>query len=318
MYNTQNKEDFIAQELVNTKDSNVAMLNKFFNSFANNEKELGKDLCDFTTDEIINVYKGKSLSSYATIYTYNRVLIRYTDWCIAAGRAQGKTNHYVEIADKEILMSFLNTTRKEARIITRAELLEDLTSEESEIILPNPVNRFLPLAFFEGVGVKNRCVLDELTMDDIKGNTLTYPDGSRIEISNELKELAQESANTYHIYKYAEGDPPSFLEELSDRRYSDDDPRIVKQRPNTMGFTEARYIKRLDMEVDKVAGVLGKVAYSFNNLRVSGKIHLIREMYAESKCTNYSAFLDRHGGELEAKFGKVSRSFINNYAEYFK
>ena len=313
MYNGEIKKEFIYQELP-SEQSMPDRYEKIFDLFAKDEKELGKDICNFSVNEIMSYYRSRSYSSYNSIYVINRLMIRYVDWCIANGYVLDNTNHFLEVSDKEILSTCINTTRKEKMFITRDELIEDMKN------ILNPCDKFLALGTFEGIGSIDRVEFKDLTMDNIDGNIIHLPKRD-LEISQLLVDYAKEAAETYDIFPFVKEDKEIYYNlEPSERPFPAEDNRIIKARVNaTPNPGRTTYIHRLDVMLDRVSQVLNKIAYSFSVLRSSGQIDFIRQFYAtDENCKDLSDILNSHEQEILNRYGKRNHSWYETNAKYLQ
>ena len=177
--NEERKAQFISE-----KEENVIMPTNIKNVFelaAKREEMLGRDLCEWNSEEIIDFYKYYSTSKIQSlVYIHNR-LTEYTNWCISNGLVSDNQNHYVEIKT-ETLCRCVDMRVLKSEIITREELLDRLN------ILPNYSDRYIFLGLFEGIPIKNDCLINAKP-EDISGNVLRLCDGTTRQISPELKNI---------------------------------------------------------------------------------------------------------------------------------
>lgn len=313
MYNKEIKEDFLKEIQGTTKETSIRGYRRTLNISESYEKELGKDLSLFSVEDIINYYKSRSYASYDTLYIVNRIYIRYTDYCIVNGYVPDYTNHYREIADREILLSCLNKIRQEGRLLTRQEILDDMESG----LIPNPSDKFLALGMFEGIGAEDRFEFNNLTLDKFKDDgTLTLPT-RKIKISHELYKYAEESAEMYDIYPYkTDGEFPYFDDTtFTQIGFDKNDPGVIKRRKNAgERVAKSTYVTRTNRALDRVGDVLGKLGYSYIHLRNSGRIHYFKQiMEKDRRCKNGNDIMMYYRDEITNQFGKISYNFILDF-----
>ena len=176
MYNAQQKEQFLKEKTQTAKIS--GNLEQIFLLSEEKEKQCGKDLCNWNSDQIIEFYKYYSTPNIQSLIMINTALREYTTWCISNGLVNDSQNHYGEI-DAEALTKCIDLNKLRNTILTREQLLNNISD------LPNYSDRFIFLALFEGVPPTDG-TLYKIKRSDVKVNTLTLPSGKQIIISNEL------------------------------------------------------------------------------------------------------------------------------------
>ena len=77
MYNQDIKERYIREKSITTVMPE-GYLGRMFQKTMPFEKALGKDVCNFSNSEIINLYKTWNLGSLTSLYVYNNTLQVYT------------------------------------------------------------------------------------------------------------------------------------------------------------------------------------------------------------------------------------------------
>lgn len=101
MYNEKRKMQFISEKEENAIISKN--LSKAFEDAEEMEKRLGKDMCEWTSGEIIDYYKYLSTPYVQTLIQLHNSLTNYTTWCILNGLVKNNQNHYLEIKTEMIL-----------------------------------------------------------------------------------------------------------------------------------------------------------------------------------------------------------------------
>ena len=227
MFNEELKNRYIKEK----RESTIIGLNfleRQFINISNYEEELGKDLSNFTTPEIIEYYKilgGRSLESLTVI---NSQYSMYTQWCLQQNLVIDSQNHYLEM-NSDILFQCLNQTIIDKSVITREELLNMIYQ------LPNYRDQFIFLYLFEVGKDKDFFSLTHCKLEDFdKEKKVLYLTGRTPKVSDELIRIAEEAdkQDTYYsitqkeIRKitFAENGyiikdiPPAKPEEISDFR----------------------------------------------------------------------------------------------------
>ena len=96
MYNEERKRQYIEM-----KESNVTLpfraLERLFNQTEPFEEKNGKDVCEWTTTEILDFYKYLDQYSLSSLVVINSNLCLYTNWCLIEMLIPDCQNHYLEI-----------------------------------------------------------------------------------------------------------------------------------------------------------------------------------------------------------------------------
>ena len=295
MYNKELKERYIKEKsIISTLPNNY--LNCQFNKVGKYEKELNKDVHDFTVYEIVEYYKILNVSSLEILAVLNSHLSLYTQWCLEQSIVVDNQNHFLEI-DLERMRSCLNKVLIEKKIVSREQIIEWTSS------LPNPKDQFVILGLFEGLKGKDFCDLVNLRPEDINGNILTLIDGREIEVSDELIKYAEDSMfeSTY----YSSSGSQIKTMPLVDKGY------VIKDYPNTKegtsAFAKGRIIYNGIARSLKYIGVLSFT--SANSIYESGKIWMIKNRAKELGVSTKDYVYSNHIKEVEHQFGcKIVKS----------
>lgn len=143
-----------------------------------------KDICDFTIQEIIELYKFLDSKSFDTLWLYNNNLKIYTSWCIENTLVKDGMSHFNEITD-ELIKSCVNVTYLKNSILTKDEIL-GITRQL------NLREAFAIMAFFEGIKGEQFKEVIYLKASDInkEKQTATLITGRTIPVSKEFVNLA--------------------------------------------------------------------------------------------------------------------------------
>lgn len=168
MYNQDRKELYLEQKP--DLDVRKTFYTRLFTQSERFEEAAGKDLCEFTTPEIENMFKTISYRSSLTfigdLYQYGV----YCDWCMKNGFIQDGQNHFREIKTSDA-QKYMNVQKEEISVVSRNQLLQ--WCQQS----PNPSDAAILLGVFEGVDGKEHMELFELRVQDLhKENDSYYVD----------------------------------------------------------------------------------------------------------------------------------------------
>lgn len=311
MYNEDVKKRFIEEKENTTIMSPNFILNKF-KHIESTENELGKDLSNFTTDEIISYYKLSNFTSYDSLNITNNLFARYTQWCLQNSLVKDNQNHYLEFTP-HILNTCMNKALIAQKIISKDTLYSWIKD------LENPRDIFVFLCLFEFGRSKDFVEISNAKLKDLNGNELTLCTGRTVKISNELKNI---------IYDCV--DATTYVAITSDRNGSKPTLRNLVDNGSIMKMTYNSNINAND--ATKGRGIYSLIQRNLDYLDVqsnissndivdSGKIHFIKERAKELGITTYEyVYNSKYLQEVNHQFGcKITRSvFWLRYKEYLE
>lgn len=305
MYNKDIKERYITE-----KESNTSLpegyLTKQFSKSESFEKLMGKDLCNFTKHEILNMYKTFNTSSLESLTVVNSHFSLYTQWCLYQNLVDDCQNHFAEI-QKDNLMSCVNILGIKKSIITRETLLEWINK------MPNPADAFILIALFEGIKGKEFCELVNLKMSDFNGNKVKLCTGRELEVSDELVNIAMESNDTYKYYAITgKGNKVIKLKE---------EDLIIKNYPNTEDIGDTFQIgRRVYRRLLRAFDYLGVSDWMKpNSISESGKIYYINKRSEELGMTAQEYLCSPYVKEIVYKYDyntKRRHDFLTKYEDF--
>lgn len=304
MYNEETKRRYIEY-----KEASTIMCDNYlyrvFEAVSSSEIKAGKDIADFTSNEIIDYYKLVNKASVDSLVTLNNTLSLYTQWYINELLSIDHQNHFSELT-RECLSRCVNKCRVEYSIIQRNELLESIKD------LPNPSDSFIILALFEGINGNNYKELLKLHLSDFRDDTVTLYDGRKINVSPELTKWASLSAEEKYYYRL-------IREKEQSIKFLESDDTIIKSYPNTKSWvSERQQGKRIYYKIKKALDYMGLPWVSGNNLILSGKIHFINTRCAELGISGHDYIYSDRLMELNHQYGCniVRSNFYNDYKDY--
>lgn len=306
MYNEEIKLRYIS-EAEKYNDSIRSQMNARFNNTSEQELTYGKDLFDFTTNEIMDYYKCLYTPSLKTLIVLNNSYESYTNWAISQGLVKDSQNHFSELTN-ELLATCVNTYMADRMITTREFILEEMHK------LNNVSDRFLLLAIFEGIYGKNCSNLYYAEYSHINGNIIELHDGKKIEISNELKELAKKSSETYEYYCYN----PNEANDI--RKYNPSDKRIIKQLDYASSLETPRLIyRRIDRKFQRMLECL-EITFTKSSLLNSGRIHFINNLYDNGNYVDITECIFANKEAIEKRYGKIQcvKTYVIENRKYLR
>lgn len=269
------------------------------------EEKFKKDVADWAPEEIICFYKALGSSSLNSLLTRHSFLRGYADFCMANNLIKCHQNCFQEI-DIETLKTCLNLTRSDDFIITREQLLEMISGFD------NPSDKFLLLAPFEGIYSSNYKDIMCVKTGDFSGNTLTLNSGKVIEVSDELKQIAMESAAEFGYIS------------LSEKRtqisfHKDEIDYVVKG----LGRSCAGKLSASGMilRIERIRNYYPDVPKSITAkaLNSSGRIDYINKIAAENNISGEDVVKDKAlRSKVEERYPKIKSpyQFLINYGKY--
>lgn len=188
MYNSERKERYLSEIKDTYAPDFITNIRSSFNRAGPYEEAIGKDLCNFSREEISNFY---SLLMYSNKYVYsslNSRLRAYTEWCLNQTLVADGCNHYQEFNVNDF-ESYVNKRVIANKYISRESYLGLLNA------IPNPRDQFLVMCLWEFGRSPNFCEIFGMKLEDIdeKTGTVTLTGGRIVKVSAELIAKAVEA-----------------------------------------------------------------------------------------------------------------------------
>lgn len=301
MYNQLQKMDYI--EYAKQRNEATENIYRMFEKASEYEEELGKDLCDFTTKDIISLYRHFFTHSYYYINNYNSQMKIYCAWCLKNNLVFDGQNHYAEMT-KDMIVSCINKGLTNNRIVSREELISIMNDAV------NTRDKFLFLSIFEGLYDNSLITIRECTMDNFDLDTKEFimKDGKRIHVSDTLISYAKESVEDMEYYAYNNGVVYSY--------HKDSKNYVLKGTYNSKdAFIGYSSIKSIKSWYEKKNGL--KI-FDPHALKESGRIDMIlrlnKKYGTDSATTIYS-----HYEEISYVYGTFNiNGFLVKYKDFLR
>ena len=145
--NESRKRSFITEK-TNLDITAPGEYERLFTKVSRFEKRLGKDVCDWSSKEILTWLKLENKKSYIALRHYVSCLSGYTLWCMSHGLSKTNQNHYNEITASE-LQQCVNQVKLKQAVLSRDEVVQKIRT------LDNYRDQFFILSLFEYGGIKN-------------------------------------------------------------------------------------------------------------------------------------------------------------------
>ena len=267
MYNQKLKERYRKE-----KESYTTVSAYYFSSLFKRtepfEEELDKDASNFTTYEIINMYKTLAIMSLDTIATMNSNLSMYTQWCIQENLVNDYQNHYLEIT-RDMMASFVNKLAMDKKVVSREQVLDWCQQ------LPNPSDSFCLLGLFEGIRGGGYLEIALAKIEDFHDNIFTAYNGREIKVSFTLIEYAKQSNETIEYQ--------SISRNMEKEVNLIENGRIIKDYPNVRRTESLPVLRRrTQSRLARIFNYMGILEYmNGNDIRMSGVIEMINSRCKE-------------------------------------
>lgn len=191
MYNIEDsinrKNRFI--EMSNYNEPTIKVLEMWLKKVVPIEKMTGKDLADFTRDEIINLYKSFNLRSKHTLITATYFFFNYYNWCLHEKYVTNQINQF----DPNMIKSIVDE-------VIPMELVEDKYFRIQEMYdyidrVYDPVNKFILYASFRGcLGAEGEDIVNlKLSDIDKESKTVNLYSGKVLKVDDLFIQLAEEA-----------------------------------------------------------------------------------------------------------------------------
>lgn len=170
----------------------------------------GIDLCEFSRDQVLGLYKKFNYKTRKTLYSVSYFLTYYYAWCAEQGYDVSPFNQYDSKLSNSIIEEVIPREFLLKRYFTKIEFMEYMNN------VKDPSNKFMMYALYNGVNLDE---LINLTIDDLdtKNKEVLLFSGRRIKVDDLFISLMQQanealyynpdgdnSNRRYDLYEYAE------------------------------------------------------------------------------------------------------------------
>ena len=300
MYNEERKRQFLAEKSENAIISKNLEIT--FEATAEREERLGRDICEWTSQEIISYYKYLSTPYVQSLIQLHNGLSNYATWCMINGLIKNNQNHYLEIKT-ETLLKCTDVNKLVYTAIKREDLLDEIK------LLQNESDKFIILGLFEGIPITDD-VMKNVKVSDLNGNTLRLSNGMCLDISPEL---------VHYLYMADEEDGyQAFGKREIIIPYQPEDTVIKHTINNKAGSNSTvvigarfrRCIKFLEMPEGT----------TIKTIRESGRLDLMKKISDKYNVEMEDTITTPHLRELHEKiYGKIQNqmTYLNTWGKCF-
>ena len=306
LYNEERKQRYI-----DYKESAVTIasgyLLRLFRASAPYEKNKGKDICNFTTSEIIEFYQMLNRQSEGSLSVINSTLSQYTNWCMMQNLVSDNQNHFLEIT-QDRYSECVNTLYVEKSVLTRQQVLDMVEKFE------NYCDKFIVLALFEGISGKDYKEIWTAHYSDIDEGKqqIRLFNGRVVNISKQLMNYAYEAGEITEYYVIGD----------SQRKYEflESDDTLVKSYMNCKpNVSDHQMSRRIYNRVQRLVTSIGMEWLIPQNFIDSGKIDYVNTHSAELGISGEQYVMTKELlKNVEDQFGvKVARTvFLSRFGQF--
>lgn len=188
MFNDAQKQRFISIDESIVKSTLIGL----FNKAEMLEIMYDKDLYNFTEEQGIEFLKCLRSTSIESLGVQLSMIIRYTDWALSENLVVDGINHFREITKEQ--RDACISAKAANKYYTFAEI-----KEMCDKLSDNPVNQYVILDPWYGIGAKDREEIEHVGLDDLFGNTLNVGNKD-IHVDKYFINIFVKSCNTYVYY----------------------------------------------------------------------------------------------------------------------
>lgn len=298
MLNKDRKEYYFNETMNTYSDTTLYNVRGMFQRAGENEDQIGKDICDWSVDDISDYFRLMNSTSVNTLRNFISQFSIYTNWCINTHLSKININNYDNISES-ILKQSINVGLAKHQFLDRDDLIIRI-----ETSLINDCDKFIILGMFEGIGVD----FDELvyTKLDLDGNVLKLYGGREIEISTRLREYAKLSAQSEFYYQEGRKGIDGYVKRRKNPEVDTivgEPLGLIKEPDKWVQGRIFRISKKLDLKT------LNRMKY----IR-AGRCYVVKEN-AKKDGVPILEWEISHKDELDKKFGRMAPS---TYIEYKK
>lgn len=309
LYNADQKERYLSEVKDNYAADVIINIRSVFNRTGPYEEALGKDICNFSREEISNVY---SLLMYSSKYVYSSVNSRlkaYVEWCLSQMLVNDGCNHFQEftLLDFE---RYINRRVMANKYVSKAVYRRFLDE------IPNPRDKFLVMCLYEFGKSPNFEDIFGMKIGDIdkEKGVINLRSGRVVKVSKELIDTAVEANNDprylmpgREVYRHLLDSPYIFKR----AKTSGDEIENVDNNNQNVKFV-ARLIKNLVEHCDENRGI------NASSIAESGQFDWIHRRSRELDITEKEYILD-HFDDLTSQYmtsPNKPKSYWSKYEAY--
>ena len=301
MYQSEMKEGF-CESYLRSRVIQKTSLYGLFRRIAPYEEQMKKDVCEFTKDEALEMYRWLKSRSVYTLLNNNVILKAYCAW--------RKYYHGIKIesAYESITIEDLKpcVDTQASKLLSR----EEVTEIEDSLL--NYTDAAIIECLFQGISGPSMSDITELNehMLDRENKCLIFPDGRVFDITDRLCEMLDKAfqEDTYICYG----------ETLRTKKLLGKG-KLFKDRDNVHAAdSDDRRFRAVYRKIQVVREYVGIKELTMKGLAAAGMAHALRNNLAETGLDLKEFLQSPKGGRLMDRYGYQSEFRIDNVVHKFK
>lgn len=212
-----------------------------------------KDLYNFTEEQGIEFLKCLRSTSIESLGVQLSMIIRYVDWALSENLVVDGVNHFREITKEQ---------RDSCISAKAADKYYDFAEIKvmCDVLADNPVNQYVLLAPWYGIGVKEREEMERVKLEDLHDNIIIIGD-REVPVDKYFIDIFIKSCNTYVYYSN------SLTRDMIG-------VGAWKQCTNTRGNN---FKSKINSKYLRISKLIGKEV-NYNVIKFSAMIHHVKRM----------------------------------------
>lgn len=301
MYEIEMKEGFI-KDYMRSRVVAKTSLYSLFRKVEPYEEKLGKDCSQFTTKEIIEMFKEFGAKSVYVLLNYNTILKAYCAWL------KHYHKHKNEIAYEEINTDMLKPLVAASANKTLSR--EEITEIEDQLY--NWTDKAIVECLWEGLSGNSMkdLVGIELNMIDHKAKQLQLPDGRVFDLTNRLYDLLLKALDEEEYLCYGE---TLRVKKLIGKG------KMYKERDNAHAIdSDDKFFRWVYRKVQNFRKHIGIEEMTMKNISTSGMCYYLKVGMNETGLDLKTFLRTEMGEKLMNKYNYFSEHRIDNVTHRYK
>lgn len=295
MYNKEMKEGFI-ENYIRSRVVQKTSVYGLFRKIQIHEENLCKDACEFTKDEILQMYKSLGSRSVYTLLNNNVILKAYCAWQKHYNGLDTKTEYEnLTIEDLRLCVN-----EKTSKLLSR----EEITEIEEQLL--NVTDSAIIECLFEGIAGPSMRDITSLSKEmlDKENKCLIFPDGRVFDISEKLCRLLEEAFDEDTYICYGETLRIKKLIGIG---------KLFKERDNTYASdSDDRRFRAVYRKIQVIRDYVGIKELTMKGIAAAGFLHYLK-MYLNESELSLKEFLQTDKGiRLMDRYGYESAYRVDN------
>ena len=303
MYNEQKKTRWMAEYLAVNACSR-GRISSVFSASEQYEKDLNKDICDFTKEEIVHFFICMEAKSKESLSVTNTFLKNYRRWCDEHGYSSHDVNYFEHLTIEDF-KHYISKDVLEHKFISK-ETLESYIEQ-----LLNPCDQLLLSLLYHGVKGKKLKEIIDLNVNQIQGNEVHLSTGRVLSLPEEVIELIRKTNNTYEYYPFSETNTEP-IELVGDK--------VFKDGLNASTENQDYIYHRFSVKMSKFKKEFDNPELSINRIWKSGMLHALLEGARKNQMSfeEYSVSADAKPILERYEFHATPSKIAKQYKEYIE